>query len=71
MTNTFPILVANVTPLSSCTLMISNPPKCLSRVEIIPTLPMLFPDVTKATLPISNLTKSTIFPVASSTLTVS
>jgi len=32
---------------------------------------MLFPDVVKITLPISNLTKSRIVPVARSTLTVS
>jgi len=32
---------------------------------------MLFPDVVKHTLPVSNLTKSRIVPVAISTLTVS
>jgi len=63
--------VANAYPLSSCTCTISKPPKCLSLVTTIPTLPMLFPDVVKITLPVSNLTKSKIVPVAISTLIVS
>jgi len=40
-------------------------------VVIIPTLPILFPDVVKQTLPVSNLTKSVMVPEANSTLTVS
>jgi len=66
-----PILVAKPCPLSSVTWTISNPPKCLYLEEMIPTLPTLFPAVIKHVLPASNLTKSTILPVAISTLTVS
>lgn len=64
-------LVANSWPAESRTKTMSKLPLCFSLCTIVPTLPLLCPPVAMHNCPISNLTKSLIFPVSKSNMMVS
>jgi len=58
-------------PLESFKWMMSTEPGCFSILSMIPTLPILFPPLMKALLPVSNFKNASILLVDKFNLMVS